>query len=449
MNGQRKMVDSGVEWMGEIPEWWRVAQLKNISTVQVGKTPNTAQSEYFDGGLPWITIGDLDDQGTFPQETTKTLSHAGALSCGIKKAPKGSLLVSFKLSIGKVAIAQSAVFTNEAVAAVMSPEHLGFLRWSLPVSMNEETTENIYGAKIFNQGQLGRVKIPLPPLPIQVAIANHLDQETSLIDTERSLIERKVDLLRAKRQALIFECVTGKRTIIEAQYLAGDGGDRMAAAVGHGQWVAVPTPKHDDPFVKTGRLIESGVEWIGEIPEGWLVGRLSEALTLVAGKAINATDLDLCPSEERPFAVWGSNGIRGYADRYSHEGSKWLVGRQGCLAGAVNRATGRFWPSEHALVANENPSCNHGFIGFAMHIANFMQYSGGAAQPGLAASFLARIAMPFPPLPLQATIAAFLDHETALLDREVDLLEQKLALLSDKRKAIIFEAVTGKREVIA
>ena len=166
----------------------------------------------FDGGIPWITIADLNDRGVFPATTKKTISLTGVASCGIRKAKKGSLLVSFKLSIGKVAIAKDNVYTNEAVAAVNASKRClnKFLLWALPVSMLNEATENIYGAKIYNQDQLGRATIPLPSLDNQQAIAEFLDQETGLIDEEIELLSVKSGLLSEKRKALIFEAVTGK-----------------------------------------------------------------------------------------------------------------------------------------------------------------------------------------------------------------------------------------------
>ena len=207
-----RLVDSGVEWIGEMPEGWETTHLKDVAVLHVGKTPSTGVPDNFDGGIPWITIADLNDRGVFPATTKKTISLTGVASCGIRKAKKGSLLVSFKLSIGKVAIAKDNVYTNEAVAAVNASKRClnKFLLWALPVSMLNEATENIYGAKIYNQDQLGRATIPLPSLDNQQAIAEFLDQETGLIDEEIELLSVKSGLLSEKRKALIFEAVTGK-----------------------------------------------------------------------------------------------------------------------------------------------------------------------------------------------------------------------------------------------
>ena len=207
-----RLVDSGVEWIGEMPDGWETTHLKDVAVLHVGKTPSTGVPDNFDGGIPWITIADLNDRGFFPATTKKTISLTGVASCGIRKAKKGSLLVSFKLSIGKVAIAKDNVYTNEAVAAVNASKRClnKFLLWALPVSMMNEATENIYGAKIYNQDQLGRATIPLPSLDNQQAIAEFLDQETGLIDEEIDLLSVKSGLLSEKRKTLIFEAVTGK-----------------------------------------------------------------------------------------------------------------------------------------------------------------------------------------------------------------------------------------------
>jgi len=208
--GNDNLMDSGVDWIGAIPKDWIVNQLKNIVTVQVGKTPNTSNPENFDGGIPWITISDLNDDGTFPVFTKNTLSKHGSKQ--LKISPKGSILVSFKLSVGKAIIAQKDIYTNEAIAT-LSFKNLrsnDFLYWSVPDYFYNEASENIYGAKILNQDKIYRIKIVLPSVNEQNLISIFLSQETKIIDREISLLKLKKNLLAEKRRALIFEAVTGK-----------------------------------------------------------------------------------------------------------------------------------------------------------------------------------------------------------------------------------------------
>lgn len=204
------MVDSGVEWIGHIPKDWTVEQIKNIARIQVGKTPNTSNPEYFDGDIPWLTISDLNDDGAFPVSTKKTLSKLGSM--GLKISPKGSVLVSFKLSVGKSTIAERDIYTNEAIATISSKQNHSnnFLYWSLPDCFFNEASENIYGAKILNQDKIHRINIALPLQIQQKIISKFLDHEISMINAEISLLKRKKDLLVEKRKALIFEAVTGK-----------------------------------------------------------------------------------------------------------------------------------------------------------------------------------------------------------------------------------------------
>ncbi len=148
--------------------------------------------------------------------------------------PEGSLLYSFKLSVGKVAFAGKNLFTNEAIFSIFpsSDLELSFYYYCLPTILQHNANHNIYGARIFNQEVIKNSRLPIPPLKEQTQIALYLDHQTSIID---HLIEKKqklIELLKEKRQAVINESVT----------------------------------KGLDPNVK---MKDSGIEWLGEMPEKW------------------------------------------------------------------------------------------------------------------------------------------------------------------------------------
>ena len=110
--------DSGVKWVGAVPSHWTIGPLKRAVEFTTGWTPPTGRDEFYDGDQLWANISDLD--GRYLEDTAKKITEAAVVVSGIKVSPAGSLLFSFKLSIGQVAFAQREMFTNEAIATFAS-----------------------------------------------------------------------------------------------------------------------------------------------------------------------------------------------------------------------------------------------------------------------------------------------------------------------------------------
>jgi type I restriction enzyme S subunit len=127
---------------------------------------------------------------------------------------KGSLMFSFKLSIGKVAFASKDLFTNEAIVTLSTSKKydLDYFYYYLPLVCDNNATENIYGAKMMNQKIIANMSFALPPLPEQRSIASYLDAECSKIDRAASIVEKEIDAYKRLKRSLINEVVTGKRT---------------------------------------------------------------------------------------------------------------------------------------------------------------------------------------------------------------------------------------------
>jgi type I restriction enzyme S subunit len=182
----------------------------------------------------------------------------------------------------------------------------------------------------------------------------------------------------------------------------------------------------------------SGVEWFGEIPVHWEVKRLKRVASLRAGMAITGERIE----EQGDYPVFGGNGIRGFTSSYTHEGEFPLIGRQGALCGCVNFASGKFWASEHAVVASPQPQVDASWLGYLLRAMSLNSYSESAAQPGLAVDTISILPIPMPPLSEQRAIAAFLRRETAKIDALVAKKDRLIELLQEKRAALITHAVT-------
>lgn len=226
--------DSGEKWLGEIPGHWKFEKVKHLYTMQTGFTPNTKVPEFYSDSHEnvWVNISDLKTKCISDSE-----SHISNLYIKQFKptiVPKGSLLYSFKLSVGEVAFADTDLYTNEAIASFLPNENidLGFLFYSAPLFIIKNANENIYGAKILNQQLIKNALIVFPPLPEQQAIVSYLDRVTGDIDRAIAESQRMIDLLNERKQIIIQHAVT----------------------------------KGLNPNAKRKY---SGVEWIGDVPEGW------------------------------------------------------------------------------------------------------------------------------------------------------------------------------------
>lgn len=214
LNPNVKLKDSGVEWIGRIPEGWEVKRFKEIFTkYTTGATPNSKNVDNFEGNNTWVTIADMTTK--YVTESNLCLSDKSIKENQIPITRKGSLIFSFKLSIGKVAFASKDLFTNEAIVT-LSPSKkydLDYFYYYLPLVCDNNATENIYGAKMMNQKIIANMSFALPPLPEQRSIASYLDAECSKIDRAASIVEKQIDAYKRLKRSLINEVVTGKRKV--------------------------------------------------------------------------------------------------------------------------------------------------------------------------------------------------------------------------------------------
>lgn len=191
-------------------------------------------------------------------------------------------------------------------------------------------------------------------------------------------------------------------------------------------------------FPRYPKYKDSGVEWLGEVPAHWDVCALKRIVNMQSGEAITAENIE----EAGDYPVFGGNGLRGYTTKFTHDGEFVLIGRQGALCGNVNYASGRFWASEHAVVASPIDRLDMFWLGELLRAMHLNQYSVAAAQPGLSVDLVGRLGITVPPLPEQVAIGTFLCGETSKIDGLVAEQRRLLELLEEKRQAVISHAVT-------
>ena len=171
----------------------------------------------------------------------------------------------------------------------------------------------------------------------------------------------------------------------------------------------------------------------------WIPSRIKYHCTMNSG--VNITSLDI--SDEGIFPVYGGNGLRGYFNKFNHNGDYLLIGRQGALAGNVHRVCGKFWATEHALVTQVYPGTDINFFFYLLISMNLNQYAfDTAAQPGIAVSKIRELCFNFPPLPEQRLIASFLNAKCAEIDALTADIQEQIDTLEQYKRSVITEAVT-------
>ena len=174
--------------------------LKDICTIQIGKTPSRHESDYWrDGTHAWLSIADMN-QGRYLNNTKEYITDLGVKASNIKLIPKNTLVLSYKLSIGKVGITQKPMYTNEAIASLTeldSQVDINYLYWALQHIDLLENADRAAMGKTLNKAKLSEVKIPLPPLAEQRRIASILDQADDLRQKRQQAIEKLDQLLQA------------------------------------------------------------------------------------------------------------------------------------------------------------------------------------------------------------------------------------------------------------
>ncbi len=423
--------DSGVEWLGEIPAHWDVKPLKHLTAFTTGWTPPSGQEDLYGGDHMWANISDLGPRVLMT--TDKTISDAAIRVARLQKVNAGSLLFSFKLSVGTVSIAGVEMFTNEAIAAFAPSPRIDtqYLYWAAPALVPRNAQENIYGAPLLNRDRIANARLISPPSSEQRAIAAFLDRETARIDALVAKKERLIELLQEKRTALITRAVT----------------------------------KGLDPTVP---MKDSGVEWLGEIPAHWEVKRLWH-LTPPRRRIMYGIVLPGPNVDDGVPIVKGGDVTPGRLrldrlNRTTHEVEAGYVrsrlqggdlvyairGSIGEVAMVPDELTGANLTQDAARIAYT--SATHGpWLLYALQSrAVFAQLEAGALGAtirGINIRDLKRASIVVPVPVEQRAIAAFLDRETARFDTLIAKVRDAIDRLRELRTALISAAVTGKIDV--
>lgn len=176
---------------------------------------------------------------------------------------------------------------------------------------------------------------------------------------------------------------------------------------------------------------------VGIIPEEWEVKRLGEVcVTFKSGTTITSQSI----RRMGLYPVYGGNGLRGYADSYTHDGTYILIGRQGALCGNINFVSGKTYISEHAIAVQPDETTSIRYLRYKLDFWNLNRFSESSAQPGLSVEKLVRYRLAIPPLAEQKKIAEILCTWDDAIEKQSKLIE-KLEL---RKRGLMQRLLTGK-----
>lgn len=179
--------------MNVLQSKYPLVDLLDLTTIQIGKTPSRSEKKYFGHGSTWVAISDMNGC-KYIDSSKEEITDEGVKSSNIKLVPEDTLIYSFKLSIGKVAITGKSLYTNEAIAAfpIKNSNNLN-LNYFYYVMTTFDFTEGGVQAvmgKTLNKKSLSKIQIPLPPLHIQQKIAEVLDKADAIRKRSPLILQR-------------------------------------------------------------------------------------------------------------------------------------------------------------------------------------------------------------------------------------------------------------------
>ena len=421
--------DSGVEWIGEIPVGWIISPLRYLAHCLDGKRIplNKEERSYKKGDIPYWganCIVDFVDEFLFNQELI-LLGEDGAPFFDKTKE------VSFYIN--------EPIWPNNHVHVLKVFENFSpkFLVYSLNCVEYSSYIEGSTRDKL-TQNNMNRIVVPIPPLPEQQAIASFLDRECGKIDALIAEQERLIALLAEKRQAVISHAVT----------------------------------KGLNP---NAPMKDSGIPWIGMVPEGWEVSRLKYLVQYYDGIQMGPFGGMLLDINSAPtgYKVYGQeNTISGdfglghrwistdrYNDlrRYSLNDGDLVLTRKGSLGNA--RLVSKLpYPgiadSDTIRIRVDKSKVYPEFLATLLHEANYIESQinaskRGAILSGLNTKNISDLIVIYPPIYEQNNILNYLKIKSKEFDFSIQQSAIAITLLKERRAALISAAVTGKIDVRA
>lgn len=420
--------DSGLEWLGMVPEHWKTMKVKYICNVTDGThfSPATISE-----GKPYITVSNVKDDFI-------DIESAGRISIAdfnelVKQGCQpetGDVLLAKDGTVGRTAIVKDNDYVVLSSLGILSPNDnltSSYLKYMLDSSILQEQMNEAMAGSALRRITITKIKdfiALLPPTSEQRAIASYLDHKVGQIDALISEKEKMVEDLKAYRSSLITETVT-------------------------------------KGLNKEVKMKDSGVEWIGRIPTTWQSSKIGWIYSDLGSGTTPDSNNNLYYKDE------GYNWLQtgDLTDGYITETSKHISQL------AIDEKRMRFYPVDSIVVAmygatigkvgylkietSTNQACcvlppsenmDAMYLFYTMHASKefLISNSIGGGQPNISQSIIREHIIPVPPLKIQKEIASFLQNKIGKIVSTLSELEHQLSDLKSYKSSLITEAVTGK-----
>jgi type I restriction enzyme S subunit len=421
---------SDIEWSDVLPSHWGRVSLRWITVMYAGGTPSKNIEEYWeDGTVPWLNSGAVN-QGLVTEASTFITEEAFKNSSA-KWIPKDALVMALA-GQGKTKgmVAQLGIDTtcNQSMAAVVPNDILDsrYIFWWL--TSNYQNIRNMSGGDHrdgLNLELLGNIECPIPTHIEKQKIANFLDHETAKIDTLIEKQQQLIALLKEKRQAVISHAVT----------------------------------KGLNP---NAPMRDSGVEWLGEVPEHWEVKKFTHCTSIRSGQ-VDPTIEPYCNfTLVAPNHIESGTGRLIMQETAADQGAD--SGKYLCKKGEVIYSKIRPALAKVCMSPSDNTICSadmypiqgvsgltNEFLFWSLLSTWFTSLvileSDRVAMPKINREKLAEVMLPVPPGNEQREVCTEIERKTEAMDLLIVKAGNAIALANERRTALISAAVTGKIDV--
>ncbi len=423
----------------DIPDSWEWVRLSQIALVLNGDRGKNypSKEKLVSSGIPFISALNLDGNTVTNDANLLCVTEEQYNLLANGKLEKGDIVVCIRGSLGKHAkypfekgaIASSLVILRALCGDEALSDYI--MMWLDSPAFFSEIRKYDNGTAQPNLAakSLEQFFVPIPPISEQKRILEKLDKlGSSLLSYDAA--HSKSHLLAATfpealKKSILQEAVQGKlvpqdptdesaealleRIRAEKQRLIKEGKIKKGK---HESIIFRRDNSHYEKLDGVERCIDDELPF--EIPENWCWCKIGTIFTLQAGKNIKAAEI-----HENPFSgsypCYGGNGIRGYVAGSNRTGDYPIIGRQGALCGNINRATGEFYATEHAVCVETYSQISVAWACLFLTALNLNQYATATAQPGLAVANINEVYIPLPPLAEQHRIVQRIEELLPLL----------------------------------
>ncbi|MGJ0321555.1 restriction endonuclease subunit S [Aliarcobacter cryaerophilus] len=418
--------DSGVEWLGEIPEHWEIMKTTHVfNKIGSGTTPTSTDTKYYDGEINWLQTGDLTDN--IISETSKKITYKALKDFStLKIYPKNSLVIAmYGATIGKAGILDIETATNQACCVLSNAKQIlekYAFYWFLASKNNIISMGYGGGQPNISQDLIKSLRITIPTRDEQTKIAFFLDEKTAQIDEVISQKEKLIELLKERKQIVINDAVT----------------------------------KGLDKDVE---MMDSGVEWIGKIPKHWGILPLKACTKLKSIK--NVPDLEL-------LSVYLDLGVIRFKDVEQKrtnvtsidlsdyqlvEKGDFVLNNQQAWRGSVGVSKYKGIISPAYIVLELSDKFNFIFANYyfrnKLTVSQYLINSKGVGtiQRNLYWGSLKQTYISIPPKNEQIKIVEYIENQTSKIDIAIELQQNYISKLKEYKASLIDSVVTGKVKV--